>query len=114
MADVRILEVSTDHQRPRLGVVGAGKIGTAIARAGAAGRIRRCHFRSGAVERIELIVELLAPGAPTPSPPTTSSAMETWLFWRCRCTASTRFPRDLFAGKILVDAMNYWQENRWH
>jgi predicted dinucleotide-binding enzyme len=93
----------------RLGIVGAGKIGTAIARAAVAGGYGVAISGSGAAERIELIVDVLAPGA---HPATTDQVA-----WHADLIVLAvpmhRFrelPRDLFGGKILVDAMNYWPE----
>jgi 8-hydroxy-5-deazaflavin:NADPH oxidoreductase len=93
----------------RLGIVGAGKIGTAIARAAVGGGYDVAISGSGAVDRIELIVEVLAPGA---------HAMTTDIVVRhadliVLAVPMHRFrklPPDLFDGKILVDAMNYWEE----
>jgi len=64
----------------------------------------------GRPKRIELVVEVLAPGARALSTdevvrsPISSS-------WRYDASLPGTWTR-LFAGKILVDAMNYW-ENRW-
>jgi predicted dinucleotide-binding enzyme len=98
-----------DGAEARLGIVGAGKIGTAIARAAVAGGYDVAISGSGAAERIELIVDVLAPGAHAV---TTEDAV---LFADLIVLAVPmhRFrelPRDLFASKILVDAMNYWEE----
>lgn len=93
----------------RLGVVGAGKIGTAIARAAVAGGYDVAISGSGDVERIELIVEVLAPGAH----PATTDGVVHHAELIVLAVPMHRFrdlPSDLFDGKILVDAMNYWEE----
>jgi predicted dinucleotide-binding enzyme len=98
-----------DGAEARLGIVGAGKIGTAIARAAVAGGYDVAISGSGAAERIELIVDVLAPGAHAV---TTDDAVH-YADLIVLAVPMHRFrelSRDLFAGKILVDAMNYWEE----
>jgi predicted dinucleotide-binding enzyme len=93
----------------RLGIVGAGKAGTAIARAAVAGGYDVAISGSGSAERIELIVEVLAPGAR----PLTTEEVARYAGLIVLAIPLHRFPelrRDLFAGKVLVDAMNYWDE----
>lgn len=93
----------------RLGIVGAGKIGTAIARATIGGGYAVAISGSGAADRIELIVEVLAPGAHA----VTTEAVVRHADLIVLAVPMHRFrelPHDLFAGKILVDAMNYWEE----
>jgi predicted dinucleotide-binding enzyme len=93
----------------RLGVVGAGKIGTAIARAAVAGGYDVAISGSGDVERIELIVEVLAPGARAVTTDDVVGHADLIVL----AVPMHRFrelPSDLFAGKVLVDAMNYWEE----
>jgi 8-hydroxy-5-deazaflavin:NADPH oxidoreductase len=93
----------------RLGIVGAGKIGTAIARAAVAGGYDVAISGSGAVERIELIVEVLAPGAHA----VTTDEVARHADLIVLAVPMHRFrelPPELFAGKILVDAMNYWEQ----
>jgi predicted dinucleotide-binding enzyme len=93
----------------RLGIVGAGKIGTAIARAAVVSGYDVAISGSGAAERIELIVDVLAPGAH--AAPTADVVRHAELV--VLAVPMHRFrelPRDLFADRILVDAMNYWEE----
>ena len=93
----------------RLGIIGAGKAGTAIARAAVAGGYDVAISGSGPAERIELIVEVLAPGARALS----TDEVVRYAGLIVLAIPMHRFRelrRDLFAGKILVDAMNYWDE----
>jgi predicted dinucleotide-binding enzyme len=100
---------SSEATDRRLGIVGAGKAGTAIARAAVAGGYDVAISGSGSAERIQLIVEVLAPGA---------RALSTDEVVRFADLIVLAIPmhrfrelgRNLFAGKILVDAMNYWDE----
>jgi predicted dinucleotide-binding enzyme len=93
----------------RLGIVGAGKIGTAVARAAVANGYDVAISGSGAAERIELIVDVLAPGAHAV---TTDDVVRhaDLIVLAVPMHRLRQLPRDLFAGKIVVDAMNYWEE----
>jgi hypothetical protein len=93
----------------RLGIVGAGKLGTTIARAAIAARYDVAMSGSGTAERIALIVDVLAPGARAVSTDEVVDHADLIVL----AVPMHRFrelPRDLFGGKILVDAMNYWEE----
>ena len=93
----------------RLGIVGAGKAGTTFARAAVAGGYDVAISGSGSAQRIELIVEVLAPGARALS----TDEVVRYAGLIVLAIPMHRFRglrRDLFAGKMLVDAMNYWDE----
>jgi 8-hydroxy-5-deazaflavin:NADPH oxidoreductase len=93
----------------RLGIVGAGRVGTTIARAAIAAGYDVAISGSGAADRIALIVEVLAPGA---RPDTTNDVVRhaDLIVLAVPMHRFRELPRDLFAGKILIDAMNYWEE----
>jgi predicted dinucleotide-binding enzyme len=91
-----------------LGIVGAGKLGTAIARAALEVGYDVAIAGSGEAERIALIVDVLAPGARV----MTSAEVVAHADIIVLAVPAHRFrelPRDLFSGKIVVDAMNYWE-----
>src|SRR3977135_351918 len=93
----------------RLGIVGGGRVGTTIARAAIAAGYNVVISGSASAERIGLIVEVLAPGAHAV---TTDQAVD-HADVTVLAVPMHRFrelPRALFAGKILIDAMNYWEE----
>ena len=91
----------------RLGIVGAGKLGTTLARAAIAAGYDVVMSASGPPDVIALTVDVLAPGARTATTEEVVSEADIIVL----AVPTHRFrelPRDLFAGKILVDAMNYW------
>jgi 8-hydroxy-5-deazaflavin:NADPH oxidoreductase len=101
--------VSSGETDRRLGIVGAGRVGTTIARAAVASGYDVAISGSGAADRIALIVEVLAPGARAVSTDEVVRHADIIVL----AVPMHRFrelPRDLFAGKILIDAMNYWEE----
>ena len=93
----------------RLGIVGAGKVGTTIARAATSGGYDVAISGSGAAERIALIVDVLAPGARAASTDDVVRFSDL-IILAIPMHRFRELPHDLFAGKILVDAMNYWEE----
>jgi predicted dinucleotide-binding enzyme len=93
----------------RVGIVGAGKLGMALARAALAAGYEVAVASSGPAKRIALSVEVLAPGV------VASTVEEVIEFADVIVLAvpAHRFRQlasDLFVGKILVDAMNYWPD----
>jgi len=92
----------------RLGIVGAGKFGTTLARAAIAAGYDVVMSASGPPDAIALTVDVLAPGARTATTEEVVGQADIIVL----AVPTHRFrelPRDLFAGKILVDAMNYWE-----
>jgi predicted dinucleotide-binding enzyme len=92
----------------RLGIVGAGKLGTTLARAAVTAGYDVAISASGPGDEIALTVDVLAPGART----ATTEEVVRHADIVVLAVPTHRFrelPRDLFAGKILVDAMNYWE-----
>jgi len=101
--------VSSAETGDRLGIVGAGRVGTTIARAAIAAGYDVAISGSGAADRIALIVEVLAPGA---RPVSTEEAVRhaDLIVLAVPMHRFRELPRGLFADKILIDAMNYWEE----
>jgi 8-hydroxy-5-deazaflavin:NADPH oxidoreductase len=92
----------------RLGIVGAGKFGTTIARAAIAAGYDVAISASGPADDIALTVDVLAPGARAVTTDDVVRHADIIIL----AVPTHRFrelPRDLFDGKILVDAMNYWE-----
>ena len=113
LAPARVEEAtaSPDAQpgRPRLGIVGAGKLGMTLARTALAAGYDVAIAGSGSPEKIALTVDVLAPGALA----MTLADLAHFSDMIVLAIPTHRFrelPGDLFDGKVLVDAMNYWPD----
>jgi 8-hydroxy-5-deazaflavin:NADPH oxidoreductase len=91
----------------RLGIVGAGKFGTTLARAAVAAGYDVSISGSGPADNIALTIDVLAPGAH----PATTDEVVRHADVIVLAVPTHRFRElrpDIFAGKVLIDATNYW------
>ncbi|MDX6424437.1 MAG: 8-hydroxy-5-deazaflavin:NADPH oxidoreductase [Gaiellaceae bacterium] len=92
----------------RVGIVGAGKFGTTLARAAMAAGYDVVVSGSGPAEDIALTVDVLAPGARAASTEEVVRHADVVVL----AVPTHRFrelPKDVFAGKVVIDVMNYWE-----
>jgi 8-hydroxy-5-deazaflavin:NADPH oxidoreductase len=105
---VAAVELPQNPAELRLGIVGAGKLGTTLARAAVAAGYDVAISGSGPADDIALTVDVLAPGARAATTDEVVRHADVVVL----AVPTHRFRElepDLFAGKILVDAMNYWE-----
>ena len=93
----------------RLGVIGAGKLGLALARAALAAGYEVAVSGSGDADHIALQVDVLARGATAMTTDDVVAFADTIIL----AVPMHRFRElapELFDGKLLIDAMNYWPD----
>jgi predicted dinucleotide-binding enzyme len=103
----RGVEVLRPGDLPRIGVLGAGHVGPVIARVAVAAGYRVTIAASGEPDRIALITEVLAPGA-EPRWAADAAAESDVVVLSIPVHKFPAFDSALVAGKVVIDAMNYW------
>jgi 8-hydroxy-5-deazaflavin:NADPH oxidoreductase len=96
-----------DADRLQLGVVGAGKFGTTLARTALAAGYDVAIAGSGPADTIALAIEVLAPGARALTVEEVADSGDV-IVLAVPMHRLRKLPADLFAGKVLIDATNYW------
>lgn len=93
--------------RPVVGIFGAGKVGTALARLLVASGYDVLISGSPRQTALDLLVSVVAPGTRVATPDELVAASDVIIIAVPFGKAGT-VPWDSFDGRIVVDAMNYW------
>ena len=96
-------------EKSRIGILGAGKLGLALAKLGAEAGYEVWIASRKPAEKNALAVEILAPGAKVKNVSDILTEMPVILL-AIPLSNYPSLPKEQLAGKLVIDAMNYWWE----
>lgn len=93
----------------KIGIIGAGKLGIVLAQIGLQAGYEVAIAGSGSPEKISLTMAVLAPGAKAMTSLEVAKQNDN-IILALPLSKFAQLDSDMFMGKVVLDAMNYWWE----